>query len=251
VISAPKIKDNFSRAAHTYEKCADIQYSLAKSLLRKLRQEKIWPEKILDIGCGTGKFLADLRGLFPYAQVMGLDISPEMVRIAKGRCPACLTADAQALPFKNETFDLIISNAVYQWVKNLNCAFEEAYRALKNKGVFIFSCFGRNTLKELRECFNIEENGFLARDTLYTALRQSGFSDISIKEDMQRKYFDNLSGILYWLKDVGGNRFYSRPYFLTPGKLEMLSDIYADKYRCNAKVYAGFEVFKVRVNKPR
>ncbi len=249
MISTLKIKDNFSRAAHTYEQYADIQYSLAESLLQELKRENICPDSILDIGCGTGKFLAGMKKYFPDAVAAGIDISREMVSIAKGRCPDCLTADAQALPFKGETFDLIVSNAAYQWVKDLNAAFGEAYRVLRNGGAFIFSCFGRKTLGELRECFNIEENGFPEKDTLYRALSRGGFHNISIEADARRKYFDNLSGILYWLKNIGGNRFYSKPYFLTPGKLETLSDMYADKYGYDAKVYAGFEVFRVKARK--
>lgn len=249
MISATKIRDNFSRIAHSYEQYADIQYSLAESLLQELKQEKIYPDKILDIGCGTGKFLADLSRNFSRAQVIGLDISQEMVSITKTRCPHCLVASAQALPFKSESFDLLISNAVYQWVENLDAAFKEAYRVIKNNGIFVFNCFGKRTLKELRDCFKIEENGLPAKDIVYAQLLNAGFAHITIEENAQNKYFDNLRHLLWWLKKIGGNCFYAKTRLLSPGKLEALNYIYAKRYGHMAMVYATFEVIKVSAKK--
>lgn len=249
MISTAKIRDNFSRVAHEYEQYADIQGLLAERLWEEIKKEEISPDKILDIGCGTGSLLAGLSRHFSHAKVTGLDISQAMAGITKAKGIKVITADAQELPFDGKIFDLVISNTAYQWIINLNSAFKEVHRVLKDKGIFIFNCFGRRTFEELRDYFKIEEDGLPAKEAVYSELIKSGFSDIKIKVETESKYFDNLSDILRWLKNIGGNRFYSRPAFLTPHKLKTANDFYAHKYRHNGQVYATFEVIWVKTKK--
>jgi len=62
---------------------------------------------ILDAGCGTG---AGLLFLSQYGSVIGLDISPYALRFCAGRgCTAVVGASVMALPFRDETFDLVTS----------------------------------------------------------------------------------------------------------------------------------------------
>lgn len=72
------------------------------------------PERVLDIGCGTGDGTLFLAREFPYAGIRGIDISEEMVAIAQrkigldpqGRV-AFKVADASDLPYENDSFDLV------------------------------------------------------------------------------------------------------------------------------------------------
>lgn len=249
MISTAKIRDNFSRVAHTYEQYADIQGLLADELLKKVILEARVYDKILDIGCGTGKLTQELSQQFLHSKVMGLDISEGMSKLTKARGIEAIAADAQALPFSNGTFDLVVSNAAYQWVSNLPLAFKEAQRVLKEKGIFIFSCFGKRTLRELRDCFGIEENVLPEKDSLYYGLAVSGFSEMSVEQNMLKKYFNNATELLYWLKKIGGNRIYQRQPHITTGTLKAVSDFYAATYRNNGKIYATFEVIKIRARK--
>lgn len=249
MITTVKIRDNFSRIAQTYELYADIQNLLADELLGQIRKEKLSVEDIIDIGCGTGRLLLGLSKIFPKAKIKGLDVSLEMARISRDRGIETVIADAEKLPFKKETFDLIISNATYQWIVNLDNAFREANRILKKNSSFIFTCFGPDTFCELRNCFGIGENFLPAKDFIYKGLKGAGFKNIEIKTDLRYKDFDSLRGILFWLKKIGGNHIHSIRPFLTPRKFMAAGDFYSRNYRNNGKVYATFEVIWVKAKK--
>jgi ubiquinone/menaquinone biosynthesis C-methylase UbiE len=72
------------------------------------------PKRILEIGAGTGSGAAILKSRFPQAEVTGVDLSPEMVRIAQAKVPGVTfePADAARLPFPDASFDLVTQNNV-------------------------------------------------------------------------------------------------------------------------------------------
>jgi SAM-dependent methyltransferase len=72
------------------------------------------PERVLDIGCGTGLGSLFLAREFPHARVRGIDISEEMIREAKSKVGldpegriAFRVADAANLPYDDDSFDLV------------------------------------------------------------------------------------------------------------------------------------------------
>lgn len=96
------------------------------------------PRRILEIGCGTGSGAAVLKARFPDADITGVDLSPEMVRIATAKVAGVTfePADASRLPFGDRTFELVTQN-------NVPVYFEELARVLTPGGqVLITSTFG-------------------------------------------------------------------------------------------------------------
>lgn len=71
----------------------------------------------LDLGCGPGNSTAVLRGRFPDAAVSGLDSSDDMVAAARARLPGIAFQVADITAWQPaERFDMILSNAVLQWL---------------------------------------------------------------------------------------------------------------------------------------
>lgn len=95
-------------------------------------------DRVLDVGCGSGMYMAELcqRG----AWVTGLDISPEMLALARARCATFgeqvefFQGDAGQLPFADETFDKVISVTAMEFFSDPARAFSEMHRVLKPGG---------------------------------------------------------------------------------------------------------------------
>ena len=104
------------------------------------------PERVLDVGCGTGAGTLFLAREFPQARVRGVDISEEMVHRAvakvgldpEGRI-AFRAADAAALPYADESFDLVAQ-------LNMPPFFNELVRVLRPGGfVVVAASWGEDT----------------------------------------------------------------------------------------------------------
>jgi SAM-dependent methyltransferase len=99
------------------------------------------PLRILEIGAGTGSGAAVLKARFPSAEITGVDLSPEMVRIATAKVPGVTfePADAARLPFPDASFDLVAQN-------NVPVYFNEIDRVLAPEGrILVTSTFGPAT----------------------------------------------------------------------------------------------------------
>src|SRR5690554_6889121 len=105
------IAESFSRAAPTYDKAAALQRTVGSNLLGRLPRDFV-PGDILDLGCGTGHFTRALAACFD-TPVIGLDLAEGMLRHANEHSPGLdhwITADAERLPLRSESRDLIFSS---------------------------------------------------------------------------------------------------------------------------------------------
>lgn len=125
---------DYDAIAPTY----DERYTVNKlegvaSALRSLAQ-KTCAERILEVGCGTGRWLAELS---PVARwIHGLDISIEMLRKAKQREERFYLTRGQAsqLPFPDAIFDLIFCVNALHHFDHPHVFISEAHRALRSGG---------------------------------------------------------------------------------------------------------------------
>ncbi len=128
----------WERAAATYGKSFESATRLFVS--RLLDAARISPGMlVLDLACGTGiaTSLAAARG----AKARGVDFSPAMIKAARQRYPALefREADANALPFEDESFDVVLANfGVSHFAFPLD-ALAEARRVLKPGGRVAFT----------------------------------------------------------------------------------------------------------------
>ena len=68
--------------AHFYD-ATRWTFLFGRTALIRLAAERLRPRRILEVGCGTGRNLTELARFFPEAEIVGLDLSAEMVRKAR------------------------------------------------------------------------------------------------------------------------------------------------------------------------
>lgn len=96
-------------------------------------------KRVLDLGCGTGlltRKIAEWGG-----EVRGLDLSDNMIEIACKESPEIdfRVGSTEAIPFEDNSFDIVASSLVMHYIKELRPSFEEIGRILKRGGDFVFS----------------------------------------------------------------------------------------------------------------
>ncbi len=105
-----------------------------------------WPyAKVLEIGCGTGFFLLNLKQAGVVDEGWVTDISPGMVAVAQRNARALgfdvegRVADAEALPFEDESFDLVVGHAVLHHIPDVELTLREVLRVLRPGGRFVIA----------------------------------------------------------------------------------------------------------------
>jgi SAM-dependent methyltransferase len=120
---------------------------VAERLCDRLSDVKRTFPLALDLGCHGGEFGQTVGGRGGIETLIQCDPSVAMARRAGG---SALVADADALPFGEGKFDLIVSNMSLHWVNDLPGALIQIRRALKPDGLFLAALAGGGTLGELR-----------------------------------------------------------------------------------------------------
>ncbi|QQE76841.1 class I SAM-dependent methyltransferase [Alicyclobacillus sp. SO9] len=98
--------------------------------------------KVLEVGCGTGRTLTHLCKVYG-CQGTGVDVRSSMIAKAKQRSDAqgvqieWRVADATALPFENGAFDIIVTESVNVFIRDISTALGEYLRVLKPGGIYL------------------------------------------------------------------------------------------------------------------
>jgi len=91
---------------------------------------------VLDVGCGTGQLAARLRRELPGTRVVGCDFSLGMLHQARARDrrASWVQGDAGRLPFRDGTFDAVVSTEAFHWFPDRRRALAELRRVLRPYG---------------------------------------------------------------------------------------------------------------------
>ncbi|MFN2624950.1 MAG: class I SAM-dependent methyltransferase [Mycobacteriales bacterium] len=124
------------------ERCIDY----ARDRFVKVAGRDSWPyRKVLEVGCGTGFFLLNLKQAGVVGEGWVTDISSGMVAVAQRNAKSLgfevhgRVADAETLPFADGEFDLVVGHAVLHHIPDVELALREVLRVLKPGGRFVFA----------------------------------------------------------------------------------------------------------------
>ncbi len=252
------VRRAFERAAPTYDRNSVLQCEVGLRLLKHLEPIRIDPARIVDLGCGTGLFLPELHKRFPRASLVGVDIARPMLGIAASRTPwlaralrfkrpALVCGDAERLPLAAASVPFVFSNLALQWTRP-EAVFAEVARVTSTGGLFLFSTFGPDTLKELRSSFAAVDgyqhvNTFVDMHDLGDALVHAGFSDPVMEMEVITLEYACVEAVARDLKAIGArNALPGRPRGLSGrGRWREVIAQY-EKSRRNGVLPATYEV---------
>ncbi|KAL1006134.1 hypothetical protein UPYG_G00068240 [Umbra pygmaea] len=197
----------------------------------------------LDIGCGKSHIAEHLHKDV-VERLFLTDISEMSLRKTR-ECEIpthCVMADEEFLPFKENTFDLVISSLSLHWINDLPGSLRQINQILKPDGVFIGAMVGGETLYELRCSLQLaeleREGGFSPHVSPYTAvtdlgnlLNLAGFNMLTVDiDDIQVHY----PGILELMSDLQGmgesNCAWNRKSMLHRDTILAAAAIYQEMY---------------------
>lgn len=261
MIDKEKLKRRFSRNVKNYDKYANVQKKMGDNLMENIKNDNLNVKSILEIGSGTGYVTQRLINYFPDAQITAVDIAPGMIEHVKSiiQCDRVnfICGDIEEMDLNNK-YDLIISNATFQWFNHLNKTISKLVNLLDKNGVLCFSTFGKNTFKELHEAFykakkifNVSEEvspsqNFYSLNELMdicnNSINTNNLNDIKVNssEAYDSEYFNCCTEFLSSVKKIGANNSQSNRTIMNPDFIEKVVEIYDKDYSENDRVVATY-----------
>lgn len=145
------------RAAETFAQADFLKARVADGLIDRLEDTSHLFPLALDLDAHRGNLSAELKASGKVDHVIAMDSAAAMAHVAAARADMALAADAENLPFAEDSLDLVASALGLHWVNDLPGALIQIRQALKPDGLFLGALFGAGTLTELREAFLIAE----------------------------------------------------------------------------------------------
>ena len=220
-IDKKQVRRAFSRAAPNYDATAVLQREVCARMLERLEYIKLQPARILDAGSGTGWGTRQLMAKYPAAQMIALDIAIGMLHNARehtgwwqklfgSQKSTMLCADVEALPIAANSLDMVWSNLAVQWCNDLPATIGDLHRVLKVEGLLMFSTFGPDTLKELRQAFHGVDghnhlNRFADMHDIGDMLSHGGFAEPVMDMEYLTLTYDDVRSVLQDLKAIGAH----------------------------------------------
>ena len=262
------IRQSFDAAAPHYDDVAVLQREVGQRLVDRLELIKLSPDVILDVGAGTGYISQALKKVYKGAKLLSLDIAPGMLQVARSKnswinkwlgSNEFICGDAEYLPLADNSVDLIISSLTLQWCGELERAFSEFRRVLKPEGLLMFSSFGPDTLKELRESWHLADagedaagnkenesahvNDFIDMHDIGDALLRAGLSDPVMDVENFTLTYSDVYQLMRELKALGAHNVANARRHSLTGKTRLKNMVSAyEGFRVDGLLPATYEV---------
>ncbi|SFL36847.1 malonyl-CoA O-methyltransferase [Paenibacillus sp. 1_12] len=234
------IRSRFNRsAAGSYDIHDRVQRMMADRVIQSIQRSKNEGDTeqldILEIGCGTGGLTEILCNEWSWLSMTALDIAPAMIEVAEQRVLSSIKnhvgysnrqpnrlrfhhADVEmwASDARNGSFDLIVSNACFQWLSNPGQTLCHLRRMLRAGGLLVFTTFGPDTFYELHKAFDeayrisgIEPQrhglSFQSTGQWENLLEEAGFSDIQYECSIHNEKHSTARDFLLSVKAMGAS----------------------------------------------
>lgn len=264
------VQKQFNRAARQYDNHSVVQNTMARELLLFVPKEAYMDSSmyssILDVGCGTGILTKAIYDTFPNARITAIDMSEKMLYLAQKKLPHpnisfTLQDVESAKDTSTDDYDLIFSNAVFQWFKEPQHTLSSLTNRLNKNGHLLAATFGPETFCELTSLFiEVEKDLNIASQTHHLPMKtaqewshilaNASLHDIEIRENKEKVYYPNCRQFLHAVKGVGANYSQScHPLTVQKKVLQEVMHRYDERYGFNGSSYATYHILYLKGKK--
>jgi ubiquinone/menaquinone biosynthesis C-methylase UbiE len=208
-------------------------------------------KKVLSLGCGSGEDSSYLKKQGAHESV-GIDISEELVKIAKESHPDCLfqAMNMEQLDFPDSSFDFIYSSLALHYIEDWTSALKEAYRVLKPNSYFLFSCEHPIRSATEKTADDEEHQKFELAIVKYKQPKRVEIIGDYLQHRPLQDGLGNFGDVTYWHKPIGeiSREIYSAGFlieqFVEPKPLDAMKEISERDYIRLSKI-PEFMIFKL------
>ncbi|CAN7343404.1 malonyl-ACP O-methyltransferase BioC [Paenibacillus sp. LjRoot56] len=276
----------FNRSSSgSYDRHSSVQRSMADRLVQIL---KGWVDdsykeglNLLEIGCGTGALTEILlKEWSSFVSITALDIAPKMIKVAEQRVLSSAVYDSEsyqssstrlqfleadvevwAIDAPSASFDLIISNACFQWLSNQVHTLGHLRRLLRPGGMLVFTTFGPHTFHELHKSFHEvyrasglepQRHGlsFQSTDQWKEWLNEVGFSSIQYEREVRKETYPTVRDFLFSVKGMGASssEAVALPGISTRRLFAKMYQEYEDKFGIQEGIIASYDLLMIQAS---
>lgn len=220
MLKTADIRRRFDQAARAFDDHDFVHRHTADGLLDRLQGLVVDAKVVVDLGCATGGATPLLRNRFRGGLLIGVDSSAAMLERYQRRGSVlsrarAVQADACALPFADDSVDVVIANLLLPWVPDIEALCREVSRVLREDGLFAFSTLGPDSFQELEAAWD-DEAGHVHRfpdmHNVGDALVRSGLKDPVLDVDRLAVTYRSANDLFADLTATGArNALVSRP----------------------------------------
>ena len=172
--STKALRQRLDAAAADFAAHAVVHDVTRDGLFDRLEPMTVQAAEVIDLGAATGLSTRRLKARFPGARVHAVDVSLAMLREhSRGWLRKPSLIDARALPFADNSIDVVFANLLLPFVDAVDHVCAEVSRVLMDGGLFAFSSLGPDSLGVLRRAW----------DGIDAAAHVAAFDDMHVTGD--------------------------------------------------------------------